>query len=57
MKILLRVIGMWITNIKNKMFQQKLTILFFVKNFLEIFIHTKFYKNIVVIDVFFEHIN
>lgn len=48
---------MWITNIKNKMFQQKLTILFFVKNFLEIFIHAKFYKNIVVIDVFFEHIN
>lgn len=57
MKILLRVIGMWITNIKNKMFQQKLTILLFVKNFLEIFIHAKFYKNIVVIDVFFEHIN
>lgn len=57
MKILLRVIGMWITNIKNKMFQQKLTILLFVKNFLEIFIHAKFYKNIVIIDVFFEHIN
>lgn len=57
MKILLRAIGMWITNIKNKMFQQKLTILLFVKNFLEIFIHAKFYKNIVVIDVFFEHIN
>lgn len=36
------VIRMWMTNIKNKMFQQKLTILLFIINFQEIFIRAKF---------------
>lgn len=46
------VIGMWIMNIRNKMFQ-RLTILLFVTNFQEIFIHAKFNLS----EKIFEHIN
>lgn len=40
------IIGMWITNIKNKMFQEKLIILLFVNKFPRNFYSCKVFENI-----------